>query len=49
VGLLLTMINWVRTPKDYRKAKPVMRAVGISVAAAVGTFVLSGYWGLMKG
>jgi hypothetical protein len=49
VGLLLTLINWFRTPKDYRKAKPVTRAVLISVASAVGTFFLSGYWGLMKG
>lgn len=48
VGLILTLINWARTPKDYRGAKPVTRAVLIAVAAAVGTFVLAGYWGLKK-
>lgn len=49
VGGLLTLINWLRTPRDYRQSKPVRRAVLIALAAGVGTFVLSGYWGLMKG
>jgi len=49
LGLLLTIVNFFRTPSDYRKAKPVMRALLLSIAAAVATFVLSGLWGLMKG
>lgn len=48
VGLLLTIINWIRTPSDYRHAKPVLRCLVISIAAAVGTFVMAGYFGLMK-
>ena len=49
LGGLLTLINFFRTPSDYRKAKPVLRAVLLSFAAVVATFVLSGLWGLMKG
>ncbi|HEX7901652.1 MAG TPA: hypothetical protein VF950_28090 [Planctomycetota bacterium] len=48
LGLLLTMINYFRTPKDFRGSKLVLRPVLIAVAAAVATFVLAGYWGLMK-
>jgi hypothetical protein len=47
-GLLLTLINFIKTPKDYRGAKPILRAVVLSVAAAIATFVLAGYWGLKK-
>src|SRR5687768_12527607 len=49
LGLLLTLINWGRTPKDYRGAKPIVRSVLLAVAAALSTFILAGYWGLRKG
>jgi hypothetical protein len=48
-GLVLTVINWIRTPADYRHAKPVVRALFLSIGAAALTFILAGVWGLMKG
>lgn len=48
LGLLLTLINFLRTPKDYRGSKLILRAVVLSVLAAVATFALAGYWGLVK-
>jgi hypothetical protein len=48
LGLALTLINFFKTPKDYRGSKLILRAVLLSVAMAVTTFVLAGYWGLMK-
>lgn len=41
LGFLLTLINWARTPKDYRGAKPVLKAVLFAVVLAVTTLVLS--------
>ncbi len=48
LGLLLTVINYFRTPSDFRGSKLVLRSVLIAVAAAVATFILAGYWGLTK-
>jgi hypothetical protein len=48
IGLILTMVNYFRTPKDFRGSKLIVRAMAIAVAAAAATFVLAGYWGLMK-
>lgn len=48
LGLLLTVINWARTPGDYRMSKLITRAALLSLGAAIGTFVLAGYWGLIK-
>src|SRR5688572_10410974 len=45
LGLLLTLINFLKTPKDYRRSKLILRAVALSVAAAVATFALAVYWG----
>jgi hypothetical protein len=40
-GLVLLAINWFRTPSDYRGSKPVLKAVVISIAAAVSTWILA--------
>ena len=48
IGLVLTIINYFRAPKDFRGSKLVLRSVLFAVVLAVATFVLAGYWGLMK-
>ena len=48
IGLVLTVINYFRAPKDFRGSKLVLRTVLFAVVLAVATFVLAGYWGLMK-
>lgn len=45
LGLLLTLVNFMKTPKDYRGSKLILRAVVLSVAMAVATFALAVYWG----
>ena len=48
LGLLLTVINYLRTPKDFRGSKLVLRKLLFALLFAVATFALAGYWGLMK-
>ena len=48
LGLLLTVINYFRTPSDFRGSKLILRSLLLAVLAAGATFVLAGYWGLTK-
>lgn len=41
VGILMLIVNWARTPKDYRGAKPILKNVLLSVVGALLTFALS--------
>jgi len=46
LGLFLLLVNWLRTPKDFRGAKPILRAILLSVVAAASTWVLVGMFPL---
>lgn len=46
LGILLTLINWMRVPADFRTAKPILKPLLISLVAAAATWVLVGLFPL---